>query len=138
MKSEDISFCLDLIGKPWVSGTSGPDEFDCWGLLRYILRERRGYELCAYSGVKETGILEMMKTAQSEAAYRWRKLTSPEHFCGVAMSHGRRIEHVGLWIDDGEAGGILHSQEKSGVVYQTQQSIRQSGMRNFIFYRFRP
>ena len=25
------------VGKPWVSGGRGPDEFDCWGLVKYVM-----------------------------------------------------------------------------------------------------
>ena len=136
-KQDDISFCLSLIGKPWVSGAAGPEAFDCWGLLRHVLLERRGLSLCPYSGVKETGLADMMKTATSEAAYRWKRLNGPEHLCGVAMSHGRRIEHVGLWLEEA-GGGILHSHESAGVVFQSQSSIRNTGFQNFMFYQFRP
>lgn len=137
MKSEDISFCLSLIGKPWVSGASGPEAFDCWGLLRHVLKERRGFQLSQYGGVKETGLSEMLKTATSEAAYRWRRIVQPVHLCGVGMSRGKRIEHVGLWLDEAN-GGVLHSHEGAGVVFQSQSSIRQTGFQNFMFYNFRP
>lgn len=137
MISEDISFCLGLIGKPWVSGASGPDAFDCWGLLRHVLRERRGLTLCPYGGVKEIGLASMLKTATREAQARWYPLASPEHLCGVGMSRGRRIEHVGLWLDEA-GGGVLHCHEGAGVVFQSTASIRLTGFQNFMFYQFRP
>lgn len=137
MKSEDISFCLQLIGKPWVSGANGPEAFDCWGLLRHVLRERQGLELCPYGGVKETGLADMLRTAQAETAAHWVPIGQPEHLCGVGMSRGKRIEHVGIWLDEG-AGGILHSHEGAGVVFQSQASIRTTGFQNFSFYQFRP
>ncbi len=26
------------IGLPWIAGASGPDTFDCWGFVRYVLK----------------------------------------------------------------------------------------------------
>jgi cell wall-associated NlpC family hydrolase len=137
MIAQDISFCLFLIGKPWVSGASGPEAFDCWGLLRHVLRERRGIELCPYGGVKETGLAGMIRNAEAEAQERWELIATPVHLCCVAMARGRRIEHVGLWLDEG-AGGVLHSHEGAGVVFQSPASIRNTGFQNFTFYQFRP
>jgi hypothetical protein len=137
MQADDISFCLSLIGKPWVSGASGPEAFDCWGLLRHVYQARRGVTLCPFAGVRETGLIGMMKNAKAEAATHWQEITRPEHLCCVGMSRGRRVEHVGLWLEDGN-GGVLHSHEGAGVVFQSVASIRNTGFQNFIFYKFRP
>ena len=136
MKAEDISFCLGLIGKPWVSGAAGPDAFDCWGLLRYAYAERRGVILTPYDGVAACGQLGLSRQAETELP-RWQQIATPEHFCGVALSKGRRINHVGLWLDDG-GGGVLHCNEASGVVFQGINSLRMSGINNFTFYNIKP
>lgn len=137
MKAADIQFCAALIGKPWVSGAAGPDAFDCWGLLRYVLRERRGIEIASYAGVKETGLAAMVRTASIECSNKWEHILTPEHFCGVAISRGRAIEHVGIWLDEGN-GGILHCYESFGVVFQTTNTIRATGFQNFTFYKLKP
>jgi len=137
MKAEDVEFCLGLIGKPWVSGAAGPDTFDCWGLLRYVLRERRGIAIASYSGVSETGIAAMVRTAAIECSNKWEPIATPVHLCGVAMSRGRAIEHVGLWLDEA-GGGVLHCFESFGVVFQTTNTIRNTGFQNFNFYKLKP
>lgn len=137
MKSADISFCLGLIGKPWVSGASGPEAFDCWGLLRHVYAARRGWELPQYPGVSESGRLSMVRNAEAEALARWQPVTGPAHFALVAMSESKRIHHVGLWLDEG-GGGILHSSQGRGVLFQSPASVRQSGLQNFTFYQYRP
>jgi cell wall-associated NlpC family hydrolase len=133
MIEEDTDFCFQLIGKPWVSGASGPDSFDCWGLLRYVLQERRGVSLAAYAGVTQSGLIQMVKNAETEAKAHWSKISSPLHLCGVGMSRNKRIEHVGLWLGN---GGILHCHEGGGVVFQSRASIRQTGFQNFTYYQF--
>jgi hypothetical protein len=136
LKSDDISFCLSLIGKPWVSGACGPDAFDCWGLLRHVLNHRRGFALPQYQGIDEIGPEGMMKTAEAEAL-RWERLATPEHFACVAMARNARISHVGLWLDEA-GGGVFHSFRGGGVVFQSIATVRQNGMQNFRYYKFRP
>lgn len=137
MKKDDISFCLSLIGKPWASGACGPDAFNCWGLVRHVLKARRGLDLIPYNDVTESNLALVMRTATREAAARWEKIVEPVHFCVVAMSRGIHVEHVGLWIDEA-GGGVLHSYESAGVVFQTTTSIRNTGFQNFTFYQLRP
>lgn len=136
MIAEDISFCLGLIGKPWVSGACGPDAFDCWGLLRHVLAARRGITLCPHAGVDESGLAGMLRTAEDECAAHWERIDQPAHLCGVAMGRGRRIEHVGIWLEEG-GGGILHSYCGGGVVFERQANIRARGFQTFIFYNFK-
>lgn len=137
MIAADISFCLSLIGKPWVSGACGPEAFDCWGLVRYIFSKQRGIALPEYPGVSESGRLAMVKNAQAEVAAHWSPVPSPSHLDVVGMSEGSKVHHCGLWLAEG-SGGILHSFQGGGVVFQSMASVRQSGLQNFTFYQFRP
>ena len=130
----DTVFCLDLIGRPWKSGADGPRQFDCWGLLRYAYKQRRGVLLPFFPGIEEMGVLQVMREIKRETATTWSRIKTPEHFCAVGISSGRRINHVGIWlqVDD---GGVLHSTEQSGVVFQNRISMRSIGMQNLSFYK---
>lgn len=136
MIAEDISFCASLIGKPWVSGASGPDAFDCWGLLRFVFAARRGFLLPAFEGLGTLGLAGVMKTAKAQAA-EWERIESPVHFAAVGISENRAIHHVGIWLDEA-GGGILHSFQGGGVVFQTQAAMRSKGMQHFNFYNRKP
>ena len=136
MIAEDISFCASLIGKPWVSGASGPDAFDCWGLLRFVYAARRGFTLPAFEGVKTLGLSGVVKTAKQQVA-EWERLESPVHFAAVGISENRAIHHVGIWLDEA-GGGILHTFQGGGVVFQRPAAIRSKGMQNFTFYNRKP
>jgi len=39
----------DLIGKPFVDGGRGPDEFDCWGLVKFIYDREFGIDVPDYA-----------------------------------------------------------------------------------------
>ena len=136
MKDEDTSFALSLIGKPWVSGASGPDSFNCWGLVRYCFAERKGIILPQFSGIDEVSLSKLVRTAESQALEHWEEILKPEHFAVVGMSTNLRISHVGLWLDI-DGGGIFHSSSGSGVVFQSIQTIRQNGIQLFKFYKKR-
>ena len=38
-------FANKYIGHPWVAGAQGPDSFDCWGFVRYVLKHEYGYDV---------------------------------------------------------------------------------------------
>lgn len=40
-------FACKYIGLPWVAGAQGPDEFDCWGMVRWILKHEYGIDVPA-------------------------------------------------------------------------------------------
>lgn len=134
MIADDIQFCLTLIGKPWESGATGPDKFDCWGLVRYVFEQRRGLYLSPHVGISEKGMLAIARASKEEVGKRWERVDAPSHFCGVGMSHGSHVEHVGVWLDEG-GGGVLHASKSYGVIFQSPATIRNLGFQNFTYYR---
>ena len=38
-------FANKYIGRPWVAGAQGPDSFDCWGFVRYVLKHEYGHDV---------------------------------------------------------------------------------------------
>ena len=38
-------FANKYIGCPWVAGAQGPDSFDCWGFVRFVLLHEYGYNV---------------------------------------------------------------------------------------------
>ena len=38
-------FALKYIGRPWIAGAQGPDSFDCWGFVRYVLLHEFGHDV---------------------------------------------------------------------------------------------
>lgn len=135
MIAEDITFCRGLIGKPWISGASGPEAFDCWGLLRFVFAARRGIDLPFFEGVETLGLAGVVEAARQQVP-EWEPTLTPTHLCGVAMGGNRATVHVGLWLDEG-GGGILHSFQGGGVVFQKPATIQQRGMQNFQYFKHR-
>lgn len=137
MTSHDLSIFQSLIGKPWVSGGRGPDEFDCWGLLVFVYFACLQIRLPSHPNLNAKDISLTTKLSNSIIqGGSWVQIKMPTHLCAVGMSANRLVHHVGLWITDGEAEGVFHSVDGQGAVFQSIASIRQSGMQNFTFYRY--
>lgn len=98
----------NLIGKPWVSGAQGPDAFDCWGLVRFCLRNHFGIE-----------VPELVADVPAAArAAGWRSVDGRVPLNGdvVLMWDGVGQRHVGLVLV-GALGvpSVLHAVEGVGV-----------------------
>lgn len=135
-RNDDIAFCLDLIGKPWVSGARGPDVFDCWGLLVHAYRERRGITLSPYPGLDAKDTLAVARVAADESLSLWQPVLNPVHFGAVGMSTNKRIHHVGLWLDI-DGGGVFHCFDGVGVIFQPLTSLRLSGIQNVYHFKYK-
>ncbi len=131
-----IEYCQAQLGKPWVSGARGPEEFDCWGLLVSIYKEVLGHQLDPHFGVDAKNIREVLRTVDSEIP-RWVEIPRPRHLCAVGMSTGRHVAHVGVWLDH-EDGGVIHAASGRGVTFQSRISLRGIGINNLTFYSYDP
>lgn len=120
-----MSWIARYVGAPWRAGASGPHEYDCWGLVRAVYRERLGIELPAI----EADALSVRSCAQafSGAAERarWREIAAPRELCAVLLGRGTHAVHVGLWCE----GAVLHAVRGAGVVHQVPASLRAHGWR---------
>jgi hypothetical protein len=89
-----------------------------------------------FVGVDSISLLEATRFGEIQKGGAWEQLENPTHLCAVAMSANRICHHVGLWIQDGESGVILHSAQGKGVLIQSMPSIKISGMQNIEFFTF--
>lgn len=122
------------IGKPWVKGATGPDAFDCWGLVQSIYAARYGLalprvDLETYSPREVARVLAF----HPERA-RWEHVESPKEGDAVLMSHAMDPSHVGIWLDT-PPGGVLHSVRGAGVLFSTRDALRMNRWGRLEFYR---
>lgn len=92
------NFYTDLIGKKWRKNARGPNEFDCYHLVKEVQR-RRGYflpEIETPEGVELR--LKMFEKLASEYA---EPLDRPEPFCVVIIDMGKLAPlHVGVVLEN--------------------------------------
>ncbi|MBD4208184.1 peptidoglycan endopeptidase [Xanthomonas citri pv. citri] len=129
MKPADV---IPYIGLPWKSGATGPDEYDCWGLLRHIQLQYFGIVLPLIVVGDESGCRDMFDEKINNR--EWVPVVTPRHGDGVLL-RGGDLPHVGVYLDlDG--GGILHALEGVGVVFTHARSLPAMGFGRTTYYRF--
>ena len=102
-------FLRKLIGRPYVPGATGPDAFDCFGLVAHV----------------SSTLFDRTIPSQGEflAARRlFRAAIIPVDGAVALMRAGDR--HVGIWLAE---GGILHAVEGKGVVFDDAFSLSLTG-----------
>lgn len=89
-----------FIGKPWREGATGPDAFDCWGLM-----------VAASVTLFGVALPDLAQTVAGRR--RWVEVTKLVPGTAVALidMQGRPF-HVGLYIG---AGNVLHTTAQLGA-----------------------
>lgn len=62
-------FACKYIGLPWVAGAQGPDEFDCWGMVRWILKHEYGIDVPAVN-VNPDNLRSVLIAFKKDPAFR--------------------------------------------------------------------
>lgn len=116
------------VGKAYAEGAQGPDAFNCWGLLMHI--ERTYFDM-------HLPILPIGDEARCFASFAemvrggyWEQVEQPRDGDGVLL-RGGTAPHVGVYL----RGGVLHSIDPFGVVWQKQITIKATFGRTK-YYRF--
>lgn len=124
---------IPYIGRPWVSGGRGPDDFDCWGLVCEVYKTHLGVELPLHIGVDAHSVLAVSKhMMQHEQDFT--QVMVPAEFDIVSMGRAQHHNHIGLWTQE-QGGGIVHCQEGIGVVFSTRAAIKAQRFNNLRFFR---
>jgi len=129
-----MHWAVKYIGKPWVSGGQGPDKFDCWGLVRFVVLEQRGIVLPVVN-VDAASMLKVMRAFRSGSYDGWEQVDDPREFDGVLMSHANHPHHVGIWIDV-DGGKVLHAVRGAGVTAMDRLHLRMAGWNIIGFWRY--
>ena len=127
-------FANKYIGRPWVAGAQGPDCFDCWGFVRYVLKHEYGYNVPQVN-VNPDNLRDVLHAFKSDPAFQaFEEVKKPENGDVVLMRQAKHPVHAGLWLDS-DGGGVLHCVRESGVVFQTIRSLNLCGWFLDSFYR---
>ena len=127
-------WALPLIGAPWKQGASGPNAFDCWGLVRHVCATRHGIDLAP-----STDIAAIRSAAHTNG---WRPATAPAMADDVVFMRGPAGRHVGVMVQANGRLGVLHAaghQTPRGpvgeVIFQPLADATAGGYHSFEFWR---
>lgn len=111
----DLTWLSDVLNKPWKAYATGPDAYDCRGVLCKAFWHIHGVVFDRHSSVPINNAHRFHEAVQQEAATGcWQRLVAPEHGCIVLLGSGLKPHHVGVWLDI-NGGRLLHSTEQGGV-----------------------
>jgi cell wall-associated NlpC family hydrolase len=128
-------WATQYIGLPHVNGATGPEAFDCWGLVRHCQRERYDIEL-PHVQVLTEDLDAHVRMFRAHPEFRnWLEVSVPKDGDCVVMGRAREPAHIGMWIKANNTSGVLHACQGVGVVFQPMASLRASGWGLVRFYR---
>jgi cell wall-associated NlpC family hydrolase len=128
MNAADVS---QYVGKQYGEGGSGPDVYNCWGLLRYI-EFKHFNRLLPEIPIGDAVAIRAIH-AESEQRGLYRPVKHPQHGDAVLL-RGGDCPHVGVWLDlDG--GGVLHAMFGYGVIWTRKKDLNYMGFGRVTYYR---
>src|SRR5260370_11088666 len=99
-----------LIGTPFCNGARGPDQFDCYGLVKFLIESDTGHRIPDYESPDDSGRVHALMICSREF---WVRLPGPKIGSMVMFKIGREVCHVGYVISN---ASFIHTWEKSGGV----------------------
>lgn len=127
-------FANKYIGRPWVAGAQGPDSFDCWGFVRYVLKHEYGFNVPQVN-VNAECLRDVLHAFRTDLAFQaFKEVGKPQDSDVVLMRQSKNPVHAGIWLDV-DGGGVLHCVRDSGVVFQNVRSLNTCGWYLDSYYR---
>lgn len=127
-----------LIGLPYRRGACGPDEFFCWGLVRWVFENIHGIQMPMVAiGQVEDGTSDnvaAIKRAARVSGWRPSHTKCPEEDDIVIMTSIDGT-HVGVMVRANGGLFLLHALEGVGVCLQSLPDLALLGFRDFNFWR---
>ncbi|MBV1952702.1 MAG: C40 family peptidase [Cycloclasticus sp.] len=111
--------------------TTGPDKFDCWGLVYHCLRTHYGIELDRFSGVVTDDKSGIDKAVKAELRTgHWTRCQVPVDGAVVLLSRSSVIHHIGISI----RRQILHTREGADVCLESEKTLQGLGFKRIEYF----
>lgn len=141
MRSNQIPYhwTHDIIGSAYELGKSGPDHFDCWGVLVWKFKHVDNIDLPTFEDVikdsAEQYINKRTRSWHKELHRNWYELQRPEDGCAVFMGKRMRLySHVAVYVEQ-DGGFYIHAVENARVLAMSRHTLKLHGWRNFKYYK---
>lgn len=113
-----MTWAQKYIGLPFAEGGRGPQAFDCWGLVRHVLKQECGLEIEPFANIatNDGAAVEAQITAEI-GRIDWQEVTEPQAFdvavLWVNRPFSRTLSHIGL-VE--RPGRLLHVEKDKRTV----------------------
>lgn len=130
--TDRAAYLTSLIGKPWAPNGEGPDAWHCWALFADVQSRLFDLVLPKVDVPEPLTRRWIMRTLEThEEAKRWREVPSLDGIIQakdgalVSMARVNRTMHVGVYLR--QEGGIIHVDDRFGVMLETPARLRARG-----------
>lgn len=133
---------MEYLKTPWIiGGRELGKALDCWGLLMDFYHRVFGISVEDQSAYYATAsLLDIGKSMCDWTAnlpHEWVSIQRPLPGCMVLMGRNSRIHHVGVYLEIGGKGKILHTEQRIGGKLTPLNSCASEGWRVLKFYTHR-
>ena len=91
-------FANKYIGLPWMAGVEGPDSFDCWGFVRFVLLHEYGHNVPPVN-VNPDNLRDVLRAFRADLAFQvFDEVKIPQDGDVVLMRQAKNPVHAGLWL----------------------------------------
>jgi cell wall-associated NlpC family hydrolase len=119
----------DLIGKPFLYNARGPEEYDCWGLVRECWRRWHGQELPDYPSSTDPRINGDTVNDVTASAH-WKRVEGAFPGTVVVMRVRQYGAHVGFVTSSTR---VLHTLQGIGVTHSRLATYRRQIMGAYVY-----
>lgn len=128
-----MHFAEQYLGRPWMSGKSGPDAYDCYGLVRAVYKSVYGVSLPEVNVNAHS--MPACVHACIDQQQQWREIAYPIDGCVVTMTRSNLPHHVGIWLD-ADGGGALHALDGAGVIFSSLPALAALRFKILSYYQY--
>ena len=127
-----MNYAKDYIGLEWIPYATGPDAYDCWGLVVHCLKAHYGLSVDRFENVLTDDHKGINRAFLEEAKKPyWKEISIPVEGCIVMMTERKRFfHHIGIFTQD----RVLHAKDGSNVALESIGRIKQTGIKQMKFY----
>lgn len=126
-------WAFDLIGRPYEDDASGPDAFNCWGLVQWVFEHVQGVLLPTVAVGQHDNAAAIKCVVE---ACDWRPVAGviAKEF-DIATMTGLEGKHVGVVVSANGGTFLLHCIERVGVCLQPLSDLGRAGFSDITLWR---
>lgn len=118
----------------WAEAYIGLPSPDCWAFVRQVWHDRFGLTIPVVPCLA-TDARAVRRSFAQAADQGWLPVKRPREGDAVMMGKGARACHVGIWVDAGDAAGVLHWVTGNAVVFTVPAQLASYGYHIKGFWR---
>jgi hypothetical protein len=139
-KDTEMSFLVELIGRPYKKNAKGPEEFDCWHLAVHIQKNMFGRSAPEVEIPEKANWHWMIEQFTTHAELgNWVEILQPSNGIITAsngaivlMARNKQPAHCGVYLE--RYRSIIHADEVDGVICQDIPTLKANSWARLRFY----